>query len=180
MEALSDSNPYAQRKDARLIEVAARHGWPIKPEHRQRLVDGLVEMLQSPDDMVRVHASRALIAANGQNIADLHHVEGEKHLHQHQVDARPLEERARAVLEALRRGHVPPAEDVPRIVPSEVRLVEVDPPATDAVRDYRAIAEELPPAPTGPAVRSESPPIIITPIGKAGRKKRQADGETKA
>ena len=58
------------RSDFRHIERAIRERWPIADSTRERIVNRLARIIdQSPDDRHVIAAARALIAADGQNIA---------------------------------------------------------------------------------------------------------------
>lgn len=62
-------------RDTRMIAKALEQRWPIKPEYRAALVRRLVQVIADPASSPRevTAASRALIAAEGQNLADEQH-----------------------------------------------------------------------------------------------------------
>ena len=60
------------RSDARQFEQAMRNRWEINPEYKQAMITRLVRIIADPNSSNRdvTSASRALIAAEGQNQQD--------------------------------------------------------------------------------------------------------------
>lgn len=63
-------------RDTRLAERALVQRWPVKPEYREAMIRRLVRVIADPASSAREvsAASRALLAAEGQNQQDEHKV----------------------------------------------------------------------------------------------------------
>jgi len=64
-------------RDIRMIQKSLEQRWPIRPEYREALVKRLTKIIADPKSTTRevTAASRALIAAEGQNQGDEQHID---------------------------------------------------------------------------------------------------------
>lgn len=67
---MSDPKPMS-RSEARMLEQAARNGWKVPADTKERAVGKLDEIISDPELSARdkIAAIKALVAMNGQNIA---------------------------------------------------------------------------------------------------------------